>query len=123
MVDEAEWKFHLTTLFPEVRPKDYFEIRSADTIPIVSLAAPVVFVAGIIYDREIAASVTRFLGAPDEDLLERAGKFALNDPEIREVAGQLIELALHGAANLGEDYIASLHVAEAEEYFRLRLTR
>jgi glutamate--cysteine ligase len=123
MVDEAEWKFHLTTLFPEVRPKDYFEIRSADTIPVASLAAPVVFVAGIIYDRDIAGSVARFLGAPDEGLLERAGKLALNDPEIREVTGQLIELALQGAAKLGEDYIASRHVAEAEEYFRSRLTR
>ena len=38
-----DWYFHLTTLFPEVRPKEYFELRSADTIEAEWLPALVVF--------------------------------------------------------------------------------
>jgi glutamate--cysteine ligase len=31
-VSGDDWQFHLSTLFPEVRPKEFFEIRSADAV-------------------------------------------------------------------------------------------
>ena len=122
-VDETEWLFHLSTLFPEVRPKDYFELRSADTIEPHLLAAPIVFVTGLVYDQESAAGAARSLGAPSEAMLERAGRVGLSDPEIRRIASVLTELALSGARRLGEDYISLVHLAAAREYFARALGR
>src|ERR1700683_4021001 len=37
-VDPHEWDAHLTTLFPEVRPRGYFEVRSIDAVSLEWLA-------------------------------------------------------------------------------------
>ncbi|HEY3747042.1 MAG TPA: glutamate-cysteine ligase family protein, partial [Gemmatimonadaceae bacterium] len=105
-VSDDDWQFHLSTLFPEVRPKEFFEIRSADAIDSDHLAAPVVFVTGIVYDDESAAGASRLMASPSELLLERAGRLGLADPEIHRVVARLTELALSGAKRLGREYIA-----------------
>ena len=112
-----DWHFHLSTLFPEVRPKAYFEIRSADTIDVRWLAAPIVFVTGLIYDSAAAGSAIRLLGAPGSDLVERAGRLGLTDPELRKLAGESVELAVEGARALGPEYLAVEHIDSAREYF------
>jgi glutamate--cysteine ligase len=126
-VDEGEWLFHLSTLFPEVRPKEYFELRSADTIEPDMLAAPVVFVTGLIYEAQNAARATEILGVPspdvethgarDADLMERAGRSGLRDAEISTTAAALCELAMEGAERLGVGYISKHHREEAWAYF------
>jgi glutamate--cysteine ligase len=121
-VNKTEWVFHLSTLFPEVRPKEYFELRSADTIDPVQLSAPVVFVAGLVYDDESAGSAAEVLGLPDPILLLRAGSSGLKDREVWHLATVLCGFALEGAARLGEDYISARHREEASEYFKT-LTR
>ena len=122
-VDETEWLFHLSTLFPEVRPKEYFELRSADTIEPHLLAAPIVFVTGLVYDEESASHAAGRLGAPSEALLERAGKVGLSDPEIHRITSGLTDLALSGARRLGKDYVSRVHLATAQEYFARALGR
>jgi len=117
-VTADDWLFHLSTLFPEVRPKEYFELRSADTIEPEFLAAPVVFVAGLVYDNESAAAAAELIGAPDSDLLERASKAGLDDPELCSLAADLSDLALEGAVRLGESYISARHRDEARQYFK-----
>lgn len=112
-----DWHFHLSTLFPEVRPKAYFEVRSADTIDIQWLAAPIVFVTGLIYDSDTAGSAIRLLGAPSPELLERAGRLGLSDPELRRLVGAVAELSLSGARALGSGYLDNAHVESAREYF------
>jgi glutamate--cysteine ligase len=112
-----DWLFHLTTLFPEVRPKEFFELRSADTIEPDMLAAPVVFVAGLVYDEECARRATELIGAPSEKLLERAGRLGLADPEIRRIASRLVVLALDGGRRLGNDYLRRQHLESAYQYF------
>jgi gamma-glutamylcysteine synthetase len=100
-----------------VRPKEFFEIRSADAIDGDHLAAPVVFVTGIVYDEQSAAGASRLMPSPSEELLERAGRLGLADPEIHRVVARLTELALIGAKRLGHEYIAEGDVAVAREYF------
>jgi len=117
-VDETEWLFHLSTLFPEVRPKEYFELRSADTIESAQLFAPVVFVTGLVYDENSAVAATEILGLPDPVLLLRAGSQGLKDREVRRLASVLCEFAIEGAARLGEDYISARHREEADAYFK-----
>jgi glutamate--cysteine ligase len=113
-----DWQFHLSTLFPEVRPKEFFEIRSADAIDSDHLAAPIVFVTGIVYDEESASSASQLMPSASVQLLERAGRLGLADPEIYRVVSRLTELALTGAKRLGREYIAEGDLAAAREYFK-----
>lgn len=122
LVDEAEWLFHLSTLFPEVRPKEYFELRSADTIAPARLFAPVVFVTGLVYDDESAGSATEILGLPDPVLLLRAGGRGLKDREVWRLASVLCELAIEGATRLGEGYISARHRQGARSYLQTLLS-
>jgi len=116
-VGKEDWLFHLSTLFPEVRPKEFFELRSADTIDSASLAAPVVFVTGLVYDEESSHRANELIGAPSEKLLERAGRLGLTDPEIRRIASRLVVLALDGGRRLGGDYLRRAHLEAAYKYF------
>lgn len=116
-ITRDDWLFHLSTLFPEVRPKEFFELRSADTIEPDALAAPVVFVTGLIYDDEIAQRATELIGAPSEKMLQRAGQFGLADPETRRIASKLVVLALDGGRRLGGEYIRRQHLEAAYQYF------
>jgi glutamate--cysteine ligase len=120
---EDDWLFHLSTLFPEVRPKEFFEIRSPDAVDSDWLAAPLVFVTGIVYDEESASAAAALAGAPSEKLLERAGRLGFGDREIAKNLPRLIELALSGAGRLGEDYLTAAQVSTAREYFARGLSR
>ena len=120
--NREDWLFHLSTLFPEVRPKEFFELRSADTIEPDALAAPVVFVTSLLYDEECADRAAELIGAPSEKLLERAGRLGLADPEIRRIASRLVVLALDGGRRLGTDYIRRPHLAAAYQFFARALS-
>jgi len=117
-VNEAEWQFHLSTLFPEVRPKEYFELRSADTIDPAHLFAPLVFVTGLVYDPDSSVSASEVLGLPDPMLLPRAASLGLKDPEVFSLAAVLFGLAIEGATRLGEDYISARHLEDARVYIK-----
>jgi glutamate--cysteine ligase len=112
-----DWLFHLSTLFPEVRPKEFFELRSADVIEPDALAAPVVFVTSLVYDDEAAHRASELIPSPSEKLLERAGRLGMADPEVRKIVAKLVMLALEGARRLGEEYIRRPHVEAAYRYF------
>ncbi|MGZ3557356.1 MAG: glutamate-cysteine ligase family protein [Gemmatimonadaceae bacterium] len=116
-ITRDDWLFHLSTLFPEVRPKEFFELRSADTIEPDALAAPVVFVTGLVYEEEIARRAAELIGAPSDKMLERAGRLGLADPEIRRITSKLVVLALDGGRRLGGNYIKRQHLEAAYQYF------
>ena len=120
--NREDWVFHLSTLFPEVRPKEFFELRSADTIEPDALAAPVLFVTSLVYDEESASPAIELIGPPSGKLLERAGRLGLADPEIRRIASRLVVLALDGARRLGNDYLRRAHLAAAYQYFARALS-
>lgn len=116
-ITEEDWHFHLSTLFPEVRPKAYFELRSADTLDVRWLAAPIVFVTGLVYDSDTARQAVSLLGTPSAQRLERAGRLGLRDPELRELASEAIELSVRGTQALGSSYVSPEHIESAREYF------
>jgi glutamate--cysteine ligase len=95
-----EWRAHLTTLFPEVRPKGFAEVRSADAVAPEWYAAPLVLLAGIVYHPPTLRAAADLLGDPDPGLLHAAGRDGLSDPRIGAVARDLADLALAGAAAL-----------------------
>lgn len=111
------WEVHLTTLFPEIRPREYFEIRSIDAISPQNLSAAVCLVAGLTYGNASSLTAAELGGKPDDSLLVRAGARGLSDPVVRAVAERLVEVALDGCASLGVEYIARDHVSEAKAFF------
>jgi glutamate--cysteine ligase len=96
----ADWEDHLSTLFPEVRPRGYLELRGLDALPIRWWTVPLTILAGLLVDPVARREALESLGPPSGALLERAGREGLGDPEIRAGAEQLWELALAGISRL-----------------------
>ena len=115
-----DWRAHLTTLFPEIRPKGFVEVRCIDAVAPEWYAAPVVILTGLC-DHASAAALD-LLGAPDPSLLEPAARLGLRDPRIAAAARDLFELGLEGAAALGPASVAPEDLEEAREFFQ-RFTR
>lgn len=114
------WRGHLTTLFPEVRPRGYLEIRSVDALRPAWLPVPALLVAGVLYDAEALMAAHELLPPPTEERLVRAGRAGLSDPELATTALQLFDLGIEGARRRARERDGpGLEVAEA---FRARFT-
>ena len=118
---EADWCTHVTTLFPEVRPRGYFELRSADVVAPEWYAVPLVFVSGLVYHKPSLEAASELI-APDRGLLARSARCGLTDPTLGATSIALCDLALEGAAALGEPFISAADIATAAEFFE-RYTR
>jgi glutamate--cysteine ligase len=112
-----DWRVHLSTLFPEVRPRGYFELRSPDVVAPEWYAAPLVLVAGLVYHRPNLATALDVLGAPDPDLLVRAGREGLADSVLGATAPTLCDMALEGCTALGSEFVEQADLERAAEYF------
>ena len=110
-----DWYAHLSTLFPEVRPKGHLEVRSLDAIVPEWYAAPLALLGGVACHPPTLQAVADLLGEPDPDLLRRAGELGLSDPGVTSRARDLWELGLNGCAALGPDFLdpADLELARA----------
>jgi glutamate--cysteine ligase len=117
-----DWDLHLSTLFPEVRPRGYFELRSADAIDPAFLAAPITFVAGLAYDAESTQAALELLCSVTQPELDVAGREGLQNREIQRVAVELAGIALAGSEALGESYISRADIEVADDFFE-RYTR
>jgi glutamate--cysteine ligase len=112
-----EWHEHLSTLFPEVRPRGHLELRSCDAVPPQWYAAPLALTVGITYDPWASRAARELLGRPDMDLLHRAGRMGLGDVAIRRVAADLVDIALAGCGHLGAGYFHPSDLELARHYF------
>jgi glutamate--cysteine ligase len=116
-VSLEDWVLHLSTLFPEVRPKRYFELRSADAIAPEYLAAPIALVAGLVYDDDASRRASEILAEENSPSLESAGRDGLANPRIHAMSNRLTELALSGCESLGHSYISAGDVESAARFF------
>jgi glutamate--cysteine ligase len=112
-----EWQDHLSTLFPEVRPRGHLEVRSPDAVAPRWYAAPIALAVGITYDPAASRAARDLLGSPDDDLLERAGRDGLRDPVLARTAADLFEIALTGCAALGPRYFHPADLEHARAFF------
>ena len=101
-----DWELHMSTLFPEVRPKGFFEIRSPDMVDPSMLAAPIAFIAGLVYDEQSSRIAAEVLSQNDESLLVTAGARGLQDGGIASIARELAVLAISGCERLGDAYLS-----------------
>ena len=112
-----EWREHLSTLFPEVRPRGHFEVRSCDALSPQWYAAPVALTVGITYDPWALRAAADLLGRPDLGLLDRAGRLGLGDPVIRRTAVDLVDIASAGCRALGPGYFHPSDLEQARAFF------
>ena len=112
-----EWQDHLSTLFPEVRPRGHMELRSTDSIAPEWYAAPIALTTGILYNPGALRATADLLGTPDLGLLERAGRCGLRDPAIAGTACDLFEVALQGCQGLGPEYFNPSDLEEATAFY------
>lgn len=110
---------HLSTLFPEVRPRGPLELRSLDGLHARFRPVPVVLLAGLLYDKRARQDALRLL-APTagqlRDELVRAGEVGLKDPERCALAVEVWSFALAGARRLGTDWIGAEHLLTTERF-------
>ena len=116
-VTASDWCAHLSTLFPEIRPRGYFEVRSADVVPPTWFAAPLVFVAGLVYHRPSLDAAADLLGPPSRELLACCGREGLRHATLGRVAPLLCDLALDGCTALGSSFVSAADLASAAEFF------
>ncbi len=91
--DLADLDYHLTTLFPPVRPRGYLEVRCVDALPDRWWPAVAAVVATLV-DDPLAADAAREACAPVEDAWEAAAREGLADPAVRAA----VQACLHAAA-------------------------
>jgi glutamate--cysteine ligase len=95
--------YHLTTLFFEVRPRGFFELRAGEALSDRWRAAIVVLVSAALYDDRARAKTLAALGDSRgrlPDLWLRAATQGVRDPEIGELADQVWRAALDGARRM-----------------------
>lgn len=111
--------YHLTTLFPEVRLRNFFELRSMDALPARWRAVPVVLCCGLTYD-DRALEAARELLLPSRprivDLWRRSSRVGLRDPELAGTARELWEIALAGAARLPSGFLRPRDLARTRTF-------
>ncbi|MFF6996837.1 ergothioneine biosynthesis glutamate--cysteine ligase EgtA [Streptomyces sp. NPDC008313] len=112
--DRGDLDYHLTTLFPPVRPRGHLELRMIDAQPgddgwIVPLAVT----AALFDDPEAAETAYRTVKplaeragprpAPHNPLWTAAARSGLGDPELREAAVMCFAAAARALPRLGAD--------------------
>lgn len=116
---EDDLRYHLTTLFLEVRPRGFLELRAIDALPARLRAVPVVLMAGLIEDaraRSAAAAVLERHGRHLPELARRAATRGLADPPLRALAAEVWTRALEGAARLPACYLDSGQLRLAADF-------
>ena len=121
-VDIQDWQLHLTTLFPEIRPRGYFEVRALDAMSPSDAAAPIAMMTGLCYDDRSLGQAVDLLGTPRTALLHVAGQRGLDDTRLASLACQLVDIGLAGCRRLGSDVVEPGDLERAEDFFN-RYTR
>jgi glutamate--cysteine ligase len=112
-----DWLAHLSTLFPDVRPRGYFEFRVADAVAGDALPALIALVAGIAWHSPSAAAARLVLPQPDESLMVRAARAGLGDPVLAAAAHCASRLALDACRSLGRSLLDDTDAARARRFF------
>jgi glutamate--cysteine ligase len=90
-VDDLD--LHLTTLFPPVRARGWFEVRYVDAQPLEWWPVPVAVLSTLV-DDPAAASLAAEAAEPARGLWEVAGRCGLEDPVLRRAANRCFEIAV-----------------------------
>ncbi|MEJ2540972.1 MAG: glutamate-cysteine ligase family protein, partial [Gemmatimonadota bacterium] len=96
-----EFRRHLTTLFPEVRPRGYLEIRSIDALPARWCTVAGAVVTSLIHGPGAREALLNRIPRATPDRLERAGRLGLGDRELLQEVRWLRDRVQDGLRELG----------------------
>ncbi len=115
--DADDLRYHLTTLFHEVRARGPVEIRSVDALPHRWRSVPVVLYSGALFDAVARSRILEVLAphrAALPTLLHRAATTGLANPSLCALAVEVWSFALAGARRLPG--VAADHLAVTEAF-------
>ncbi|MGW0182254.1 ergothioneine biosynthesis glutamate--cysteine ligase EgtA [Nocardia sp. NPDC003345] len=90
--DIGDLDYHLTTLFPPVRPGGHFEVRYLDAQPGGDWAVPITVIDALL-STPAAVADTIAAGSATADRWHDAARHGLADPELRAAAVSVLEAA------------------------------
>jgi glutamate--cysteine ligase len=111
--------YHLTTLFPPVRPKGWLEIRMLDALPDPWWRAAVTAWFVLLNDRD-AGEMAEQMSFGTWDLWKEAASSGLSHPELARAAKSCMSLALEGAARLKVEARNLAALSEFAERYTIR---
>jgi glutamate--cysteine ligase len=97
---EDDLAYHLTTLFPPIRPRGWLELRMVDALPTAWSVTPAIVTAALLDDAEATARVAPVL-ASVEGRWEDAARGGLRDPDFARAARECFAAALDALPRLG----------------------
>jgi glutamate--cysteine ligase len=130
----VDWENHLSTLFPEVRLKQFLEMRGADMGSAESITALAAFWVGLLYDDaalDAAWSLVRgFTVEEQSELRTKVPRSAMHTPfrkgTVFDLAREAVAIATAGLTNRARyddnGHNEAHHLAPLEETLRLRKT-
>ncbi|AEV87309.1 glutamate--cysteine ligase [Actinoplanes sp. SE50] len=107
----SDLEYHLSTLFPPVRPRGYLEVRYLDTQPGPDWIAPAAVLTALMADDVITAQ-GREIAAPVAGRWRAAARDGLRDPAVRAAAAGLAELACRHFDRTGLDDVVRKQVSD-----------
>ena len=121
----ADLGTHLSTVFPEVRPRNStLEMRAPDALPRRWWMVPVVVLSALLYDHEARGQTIEMLlpAAPHlGSLWKRASTVGLNDPTLRGLSEKLAHLAIDAACSDDASGWGARTTTESVSYTHLTL--
>jgi glutamate--cysteine ligase len=116
---EEDLRYHLSTLFFEVRCRGFLELRAVDALPPPWRPAAAGLIAGLLLDDRARGLALERLTPTLRELPERwwlAADQGLSLPGLREEASFLFETARCGLARLGVPFVRREHVESLERF-------
>jgi glutamate--cysteine ligase len=104
----ADFEYHLTTLFPPVRPRGWLELRMIDSLPDPWWRVASAVATALLEDTDAAATALEAVGPTPQgagvaEHWRSAARHGLADPALRAAAGVAFPAALGALGRLGAD--------------------
>jgi glutamate--cysteine ligase len=120
-----DFDYHLTTLFPPVRPRGWLELRMIDSLPDPGWRVAAAVATALLDDGEAGAVALEAVSAPPggtgvADHWRSAARHGLADPALRAAAQRVFPAALDALGRLGADGDT---VAAAEAFYERFVAR
>ena len=121
-----EWRVHLTTLFPDVRPRGWLEVRCVDVPAEAWWGVPLTLLPALLYDDEALhslESVLRPLAADLPEHVRSAARGGLASGLVADLAPLVFEVALDAVRRSPPGYFDDSMVEATEEFRRRYVLR
>jgi glutamate--cysteine ligase len=115
----ADLDYHLTTLFPPVRPKGFLEVRYLDNQPGDGWRVPVAVLWALLAD-PVARDAAREAAEPVAGAWVTAARSGLDDPALATAARRVLTIAMGSLGATGVPADVAAQVTEFAEHYTLR---